>query len=203
MDEMYEPMEIVGEEDKKTSPRSGRKILTTVIVVIIVAVLILVSLIGTNIINIGGVTMRELQLDYNNENHNYRHYNEGDTVTLVDRITSLEVKSSWRGDYTVLEFSAKPLPTSWDIESGSAQVEDWFTYVPDSFSRPIRSTFHGDISVDEDISDRFKVGDKVKIVLHFTSIDVAIPITWDEDPYTTELISETIAGISIDEITKV
>ncbi len=186
---------ISGDNDSKT-------ILTIVIAIIFVFAIVVASLYAANAIQFGGgVTMRQLQLDFDNKKHNFRHYNEGDSVVMVDRITSLEISGSGRRGYTVLEFSAKPLPSANDVKYHLAPIEGWFTYDPGDYFRPIKSDFDGDITVVGDISDTFHVGDIVRIELYFDSLEV--PGVWDEDPYTIEVISETIDNLYVVDIEKV
>ncbi|MBU4038036.1 MAG: hypothetical protein KKA35_16570, partial [Proteobacteria bacterium] len=163
-------MDEINEEQQIMKQKNNKKKLIGIIAVIIIIAILAIALIGSDTISISrGVTMRELQLDFNNEDHDYRHYNDGDTVVLVDRITSLEIKTGISGNpITILEFSAKPLPEvelntqtspySWDIVESS--TEDWYTYDPFS-STPVKTTFDGDIAVLEDISDTYHVGDMV------------------------------------------
>jgi hypothetical protein len=174
-------------------------IVATVVAAVVIASILALSWSG--VIQIGGVTLRELQLDFNNEDHDYRHYDEGNSVVMVDKISSLEVGEWAFGTYTRLEFSAKPLPDPDDVRGGSVHVEDWYTYVPDDYSRPLRTTFHDSINVKGDVSGEYSVGDKVRITLHFTSVEV--PGVWGDEPFMTELIKETIGGITEDMMTKV
>ena len=183
-------------------PRGKRRlyaIAAVVVAVIVVASLLALSWSGA--IQIGGVTMRDLQQDFDNEDHDYRHYSEGDSVVMVDRISALEVGEWAFGTYTRLKFSARPLPDPDDVRSGRAPVEGWFTYVPDDYSRPLRTTFHDSINVKGDISGDYREGDKVRITLHFTSVEV--PGLFGDEPYTTELIKETMSGITVDKMKKV
>ena len=184
-------------------PKSKAKVaVAVVIVVLVVIILSIVGLQSTNVITIGGVTMREIQLDFDNSNHNYRRYNVNDTAWMVDQISSLKAKNDWiRGDYTVLAFSAKPLPDPDDLRCGRTQVESWFTYEPDDWSTPLDTTFHGEVSVKGNISSAYHVGNKVKILLHFGSIDV--PGAFGNEPFTTELIKETFRMLTTDEVQKV
>jgi hypothetical protein len=188
--------------ESETKPAKSRRVIFIAVGILLIAIVVISVVALSNrsgsflggFFGKAGVTMVDLQMDYDAWRGNFKSYNENDTVTLRDVVTSLEVVYTPIGEHPITNvyFNAYSLPTFDDLYLGRVQNNSWYSWMKERTGAQFFTIFRlksnpnppptylpeASVAIQGDIRDRIHVGDLVEVTLFVIRTSTHNPRGW-------------------------